>query len=73
MCARCACAVRPSGPLTFTVRAHWKDMNVGVWLAVGAGVGAALGAATHHIAVWLAVGVALGAVIDIVVRKRRPK
>ena len=46
---------------------------MGVWLAVGPGVGAALGAATHNMAVWLAVGVALGAVIDIIVRKRRSK
>jgi hypothetical protein len=43
-----------------------------VWLALGAGVGVALGAATHHMAVWLAVGVALGAAIDIVVQKRPP-
>jgi len=46
---------------------------MGVWLAVGAGVGAALGATTHHMAIWLAVCVALGAAIDIIVQRKRPK
>ena len=46
---------------------------MGVWLAVGAGIGVALGAATHNMGVWLAVGVAVGAVIDVVVRRGRPK
>lgn len=60
-------------PLISSIGARRRDVSVGVWLAVGAGVGAALGAATHNMAVWLVVGVALGVVIDIVVRKKRPK
>ena len=34
--------------------------NVGAWVAIGAGIGAALYAATQE-PVWIAVGVALGA------------
>jgi hypothetical protein len=55
------------------VRAHLGDANVGIWLAVGAGIGAALGAATHNMAVWLAVGVALGVAVDLIVQGRRRK
>ena len=43
---------------------------MGLWLAVGAGVGLAIGAATHHTPLGLAVGVALGAVIDLLLLRR---
>ncbi|HEY2630594.1 MAG TPA: hypothetical protein VGI57_15800 [Usitatibacter sp.] len=31
------------------------------WIAIGAGVGAAVGAATDNMGLWVAIGVALGA------------
>jgi hypothetical protein len=49
----------------------WEEYLVGVWLAVGAGVGVALGAATHRIALGLALGIALGAIVDVLALRRR--
>jgi hypothetical protein len=51
-------------PINFTVRAHAGGLDVGVWLAVGAGVGTAIGVATHKTAIGLALGVAVGAIVD---------
>ena len=33
---------------------------VGTWLAVGIGVGVAMGAATENLAVWIAIGAVVG-------------
>ena len=44
---------------------------LGVWTAIGAGAGAALGVARHNIPVWLSAGVVLGFVIGFFVDKRR--
>ena len=35
--------------------------NIGVWLALGAGIGTAIGAATQNIGMWLALGAGIGA------------
>lgn len=47
------------------------DVNMGVWLAVSAGVGTAIGAATHNLAMGLALGIVLGAVGDVLLRRQR--
>jgi LPS O-antigen subunit length determinant protein (WzzB/FepE family) len=41
-----------------------KKPSKGLWLAVGAGVGVAVGLAIDNVAMSLAVGVTLGAAID---------
>jgi hypothetical protein len=50
-----------------------NGQKIGVWTAVGIGVGVALGAANHSMAIWICIGaiggVALGAVLG---RRRRP-
>jgi hypothetical protein len=35
------------------------QMNLGVWTVIGAGIGVAIGAATHNLGLWLGIGVAL--------------
>ncbi len=35
----------------------------GAWIAIGAGVGVAIGAATDNIGLWVAIGVAIGVAI----------
>jgi hypothetical protein len=40
-----------------------KYTMVGVWLALGTGIGSAIGAATHNIGVWLALGAGIGVAI----------
>lgn len=37
-----------------------EQKQLGLWIAVGAGVGVAVGAAMDNIALWLAVGIGLG-------------
>jgi hypothetical protein len=37
--------------------------SVGVWLALGAGIGTAIGAATQNTGVWLALGAGIGVAI----------
>lgn len=48
-----------------------KCKGTGIWIALGAGVGAAIGAATHDMAVALGIGVAVGAAIDLTIASRR--
>ena len=40
-----------------------KYVGVGVWLALGAGIGTAIGAATQNIGMWLAIGAGMGVAI----------
>jgi len=40
-----------------------KYTRVGVWLALGAGIGTAIGAATQNMGVWLALGAGIGVAI----------
>jgi hypothetical protein len=47
-----------------------KGQKIVVWIAVGIGVGVAIGASTHAIAVWICVGVVAGAVIGAAVARR---
>lgn len=41
-----------------------KSCRNGGWLAMGAGIGVAMGVATGNLALWLAIGVAIGAAMD---------
>ncbi len=47
-------------------------LALGAWIAIGAGVGTALGAAMNNIGLWLAIGVALGVVIGAATGGSRP-
>jgi hypothetical protein len=40
-----------------------KQQTLGIWIALGAGVGVALGLAMNNLALWLAVGVGIGLAI----------
>jgi hypothetical protein len=40
-----------------------KQQTLGIWIALGAGVGVALGLAMNNLAPWLAVGVGIGLAI----------
>ena len=40
-----------------------KHIGVGVWLALGAAIGTAIGAATQNIGMWIAIGVGMGVAI----------
>ena len=49
---------------------HEGNMNdkysyVGIWIAVGVGMGAALGAAMHNMGVWVAVGAGIGVALGV--------
>jgi hypothetical protein len=46
---------------------------MGMWMALGAGIGTAMGAATHNMGVWLAIGISLGVAIDVIIQGSRPK
>lgn len=35
-------------------------MNMGTWIAIGTGVGVAMGVATDELSTWVAVGVGIG-------------
>ncbi len=37
-----------------------KSMNVASWIAIGIGIGAAIGAATEQMGLWVAIGVLIG-------------
>jgi hypothetical protein len=43
----------------------------GVWLPVGVGIGAAMGAATGDMGTWVALGAGIGAALDAVRRRGR--
>ncbi len=47
-----------------------RKPHAGTWLAVGAGVGLAFGAASDQLALSLALGAAFGAVIDVISHMR---
>jgi hypothetical protein len=49
------------------------QMNLGVWTVIGAGIGVAIGAATHNLGLWLGIGVALGVAIGASMRGRPGK
>ncbi len=50
---------------------HMKGRNVvGAWVAIGVGIGAAMGAATDSMAIWVAVGVGAGVAIGALVSRR---
>ena len=40
------------------------NKNRGYWIAIGVGVGTAIGVATDDLAVWIAIGVAFGAMMS---------
>lgn len=40
-----------------------RQQKLGIWIALGAGVGVALGIAMNNLALWLAIGVAAGLAI----------
>ncbi len=40
-----------------------RQETLGIWIAIGAGVGVALGLAMDNLALWLAVGVGIGLAI----------
>jgi len=44
---------------------------IGVWLAIGAGIGAALGVAAKDIGLWLPVGVGVGLALGVGLTRRR--
>jgi hypothetical protein len=50
-----------------------STLSMAGWVAVGAGVGAALGVATGALAVGVGIGVALGSVIGALHRRRTPR
>jgi hypothetical protein len=45
--------------------------QLGVWIATGAGVGVAMGAATHQMGTWLGIGVAVGAAMGMILGRRQ--
>ena len=47
--------------------------KVGLWLAIGAGMGASLGVATGETGVWLPVGVAVGLAIGVGMSRKATK
>lgn len=49
---------------------HRRPYNLGVFVALGAGIGVALGAGSHHIAQGLALGVSFGVAIGALVDRR---
>lgn len=38
-----------------------NNKKIGIWIAIGVGIGSAAGVATNNIGLWIGVGVALGA------------
>ena len=40
---------------------------IGAWVAIGIGVGAALGVAMNNIGLWIAIGVVLGVVVGVAI------
>jgi hypothetical protein len=48
-----------------------EGWEVGAFLAIGAGVGVALGVAMDNIGLWLAIGVAVGVVLGAAVTAQR--
>ena len=49
-----------------------KNTNMGVWIALGAGFGTAMGAATQNMGMWLALGMAIGVAIGAYASMRKP-
>jgi hypothetical protein len=45
--------------------------QVGVWTAVGIGVGVAMGAAMDSMAMWICIGTVLGVFVDMALGRRR--
>jgi len=48
-----------------------RGTTIDMWVAIGAGVGAAFGAATDSRGLWLAIGVAVGAAFGAALSNRR--
>ena len=43
-----------------------KTASLGVWLAIGTAMGAAIGVANNNVAVWLPIGAVMGVIIGAV-------
>jgi hypothetical protein len=43
--------------------------NYSTWIGIGAGIGASVGVATHHLAIWIAVGAAWGIAMVFLARR----
>jgi hypothetical protein len=48
-----------------------NQSSIAYAIAIGAGVGAAMGSATHHMGVWLSLGVGVSLAIGIAIRDRK--
>lgn len=47
-----------------------KNKRMGLWLAIGVSIGAAVGVVTDELAVWISIGVALGLIMGM--QKKSP-
>ena len=47
------------------------QQNLGMWIAIGAGIGTALGAATDNMGMWLALGVSMGLIFGTFMGRRK--
>jgi uncharacterized membrane protein YphA (DoxX/SURF4 family) len=47
-----------------------KNNVLGMWIAIGAGIGTAIGVATKNFALWIAICVALGIAIGTIATKK---
>ena len=50
-----------------------NNNKIGVWIAIGIGLGSAIGVATNNIGLWIGVGVALGAGIGTTLNEKSKK
>ena len=48
-----------------------SQSSIAYAVALGAGIGAAMGSATHHMGVWLTLAVGIGLAIGVAIRDRR--
>src|SRR5206468_10596571 len=71
----CACDEAPTLPnAAVTRQAHGRTpqleaQKAGVWIAVGIGVGGAIGTATHSMAIWICIGAIVGTAIGVMGRR----
>ena len=54
-----------------TERYEMKNKFIGWGVAIGAGVGTAMGSATHQPGVWLPLGIGIGLAIGVALRDRK--
>lgn len=55
----------------FTNHLRRHPMKIGMWLAIGIGVGAAIGAATHQLAIGVGLGAAFGLAVGSFASRKR--